>query len=81
MSSDEIKGLLLAMVQALVDRPDEIQINDLPAERAFVFELRVAGGDLGKVIGRAGKTAAALRTILDAAAGKHHKRSILEILE
>lgn len=81
MAANEVKDLLRALIEALVDHPEQVQIGELPAEKAFVFELRVAAPDLGKVIGRQGKTAAAIRAILDAAAGKHHKRAILEILE
>ena len=81
MSSEDIKELLLSMARALVDYPDKITVNALHSEHAFIFELQVAREDIGKVIGRGGKTAMALRSILEAAAGKFKKRIILEILE
>jgi len=81
MNSEEIRGLLLTMVRSLVDQPDQVTVNELHSEQAFIFELQVAKPDIGKVIGRGGKTAMALRSILEAAAGKYKKRIILEILE
>ena len=81
MSDEKIKGLLTTMVESLVDQPDKIQVNELHSEQAFIFELQVAKEDVGKVIGRGGRTAMALRSILEAAAGKFKKRVILEILE
>lgn len=81
MSSDEIRGLLLTVVRSLVDQPDRITVNELHSEQAFIFELQVAKEDIGKVIGRGGKMAMALRTILEAASGKYKRRVILEILE
>lgn len=81
MSSEDIKGLLLTIAKALVDEPDQVNVNQLNSDQAFIFELQVAKQDVGKVIGRGGKTAMALRGILEAAAGKYKKRVILEILE
>ena len=81
MSSETIRDLLVAIAKTLVDRPDQVSVNELHSEQAFIFELRVAKEDVGKVIGRGGRTAMALRGILEAAAGKHKKRVILEILE
>ena len=81
MNSEEIKNVLVTVVRALVDQPDQISVNELHTEQAFIFELQVAKSDVGKVIGRGGKTAMALRSILEAAAGKYKKRVILEILE
>lgn len=77
----DIKELLIAMAKSLVDQPDQVTVNELHSEQAFIFELQVAKEDVGKVIGRGGKTAMALRSILEAASGKYKKRVILEILE
>jgi uncharacterized protein len=76
-----MKHLLTTMVQSLVDRSENIHIQELHTDQAFIFELQVAKEDVGKVIGRGGKTAMAIRTILEAASGKFRKRVILEILE
>jgi predicted RNA-binding protein YlqC (UPF0109 family) len=81
MSSEEIKNLLLTVVRSLVDQPDKISVNELHSDQAFIFELQVAKEDVGKVIGRGGKTAMAIRTVLEAASGKYRRRVILEILE
>jgi predicted RNA-binding protein YlqC (UPF0109 family) len=69
------------MVRALVDVPDKVHISEVAGEQTTVFELVVAKEDLGKVIGKQGKTAKALRTILTAASTKLRKRSVLEIVE
>ncbi len=76
-----LKELLECMVRALVDVPDEVQVSEIVGEQTTVFELVVAKEDLGKVIGKQGKTAMALRTILTACSTKHRKRSVLEIIE
>ncbi|MEK6672538.1 MAG: KH domain-containing protein [Nitrospirota bacterium] len=76
-----MKELLEAMAKALVDRPEEVVVKEVEGERTTVFELRVATTDLGKVIGKQGKTARAMRTILGAAGTKIGKRCVLEILE
>jgi uncharacterized protein len=76
-----MKSLIMAIVQALVDKPDEVQIKEVIGEHAHVLELRVAKEDLGKVIGKGGAHASAIRTILAAASGKEKKRYILEIIE
>ena len=81
MADEGIRNLLVTMVQALVDQPDQINVTEIQSDQAFIFELRVAKTDVGKVIGRGGKTAMALRAILEAASGKFKKRVILEILE
>ena len=69
------------MAQALVDKPDEVKIREVEGDRTTVFELTVAKDDLGKIIGKQGKTARALRTILNATATKLKKRAVLEIIE
>jgi predicted RNA-binding protein YlqC (UPF0109 family) len=76
-----LKELLEVMIRALVDLPDQVRISEIIGEQTTVFELVVAKEDLGKVIGKQGKTAKALRTILTAASTKLRKRSVLEIVE
>ncbi len=76
-----MKQLIEAIVRALVDKPDEVQIKEVIGEHAHVLELRVAKEDLGKVIGKGGAHASAIRTIMAAASGKEKKRYILEIIE
>jgi predicted RNA-binding protein YlqC (UPF0109 family) len=73
--------LVKFIAQALVDQPDQVQVNEIEGEQTSVIELRVAKEDLGKVIGKQGRTARAIRTILSAASTKIRKRSVLEILE
>jgi hypothetical protein len=69
------------MVKALVDKPEEVDLKEVEGEKTTVLELRVAKEDLGKVIGKQGKTAKAMRTILNATATKLKKRAVLEIIE
>ena len=76
-----MKDLVDRMAKALVDKPDEVVVNEIDGEKTTVYELRVASSDLGKVIGKQGKTARAMRTILSAAGTKIGKRCVLEILE
>ncbi len=76
-----MKPLIMAIVQSLVDRPEEVQIKELVGEHAHVFELRVAKEDMGKVIGKNGAHATAIRTLMIAISGKEKKRYILEIIE
>ena len=76
-----MKELVKFIAQALVDQPDQVQVNEIEGEQTSVIELRVAKEDLGKVIGKQGRTARAIRTILSAASTKIRKRSVLEILE
>jgi predicted RNA-binding protein YlqC (UPF0109 family) len=76
-----MKDLVECMSKALVDKPEEVSVSEVDGERTTVFELRVAVDDLGKVIGKQGKTARAMRTILSAAGTKLGKRCVLEILE
>jgi hypothetical protein len=76
-----MKELIQYIAQALVDYPDQVEVNEVEGERTSVIELRVAQSDLGKVIGKQGKTARAMRTILSAASAKLKKRSVLEIIE
>jgi hypothetical protein len=76
-----MKELVEAIATALVDNPDYVQVRAIEGERVTVFELRVHKSDLGQVIGRQGRTAEAIRTILDAAGMKLRRRFMLEILE
>ncbi|MCK4534241.1 MAG: KH domain-containing protein [Syntrophobacterales bacterium] len=76
-----MKDLVKYMAQALVDHPDDVDCTEIVGEQTSVIELRVAKDDLGKVIGKQGKTAKAMRTILSAASAKIHKRAVLEIIE
>ena len=76
-----MKDLITFIASRLVDHPDDIVVTLQEDEDNLVIELRVAQGDLGKVIGKQGRTARALRTILSAASTKLRKRSVLEILE
>jgi predicted RNA-binding protein YlqC (UPF0109 family) len=76
-----MKELIKFIAQALVDNPEKIDVAEVHGEQTSVIELRVAKEDLGKVIGKQGKTAKAMRTILSAASAKVHKRVVLEIIE
>ncbi|HJO22887.1 MAG: KH domain-containing protein [Myxococcota bacterium] len=76
-----MKSLILAIVRSLVDQPDQVQIKEVVGEHAHVLELRVAKEDLGKVIGKGGAHATAIRTLMAATSGKEKKRYILEIIE
>lgn len=76
-----MKELVEAIAKALVDNPDQVQVRAIEGEQVTVFELRVHPTDLGKVIGRQGRTAQAIRTILGAVGMKRRRRLTLEILE
>lgn len=76
-----MKELVLVMAKALVDKPDEVDIKEVAGDITTVLELTVAKDDLGKIIGKQGKTARAMRTILNATATKLKKRAVLEIIE
>jgi predicted RNA-binding protein YlqC (UPF0109 family) len=77
----QVKDLVEAIAKALVDNPDQVQVRAVEGEQVTVLELRVDPSDLGKVIGRQGRTAKSIRTILGAAGMKVRKRLTLEILE
>lgn len=77
----ELKDLIETVSKALVDIPDAVEVNEVLGEQTTVIELKVDKSDLGKVIGKQGRTARALRTILNAASTKLKKRSVLEIVE
>lgn len=76
-----MKKFIEIIVRELVDNPDQVVVSEVEGERTTVYELRVGPGDLGKVIGKRGKTAGAIRTLLSAASAKKGKRAMLEILE
>ncbi|MCP4665967.1 MAG: KH domain-containing protein [Deltaproteobacteria bacterium] len=76
-----MKDLIAYIAKALVDKPEEVAVTEIEGEQTSVIELKVAKDDLGKVIGKQGRTARAMRTILSAASTKINKRSVLEILE
>ena len=76
-----MKLLIEAIVHSLVDKPEEVQIKEVIGDHAHVLELSVAKDDLGKVIGKGGAHATAIRTLMAAASGKEKKRYILEIIE
>ena len=77
----DMRALIEQIAKALVDEPDQVSVNQVDGEQSTVFELKVAPNDLGKVIGRQGRTARAMRTVLGTADVKFHKRFTLEILE
>ena len=77
----ELKDLISFMSKALVDMPDQVQVNEIVGEQTTVIELKVDKTDLGKIIGKQGRTARSLRTILNAASTKLKRRSVLEIIE
>jgi len=76
-----MKALVELIAKSLVDIPEEVSVGEVVGERTVVFELRVAKSDIGKVIGKQGNTALAIRTILSAAGAKLNKRCVLEILD
>ena len=76
-----MKELIKYIAQALVDNPEQVEVNEIEGEQTSVIELKVAKEDLGKVIGKQGRTARAMRTILSAASTTIRKRSVLEIIE
>ena len=76
-----MKDLITAIVQALVDQPEEVFVTEIGGSHTTVLEVRVAKTDIGKVIGKRGRTAQAIRTIMSAVAGKTRKGYVLEIVE
>jgi uncharacterized protein len=76
-----LKELVEYMAKSLVDNPEQVHVTEIEGEQTSVLELKVAKEDLGKVIGKQGRTARAMRTILGAASTKVRKRSVLEIIE
>lgn len=76
-----MKDLIERIARALVDNPEEVSVNALEGNQATVLELKVAKEDIGKIIGKQGRTARSLRTIIGAASAKQRKRVVLEIVE
>ena len=76
-----MKELIILMARALVDYPDQVLVREIVGNQTKVLELEVAKADVGKVIGRQGRTAQAMRTILGAASAKGHVRTVLEIVD
>lgn len=76
-----MKNLIYYIAQALVDNPEQVTVSEVEGNQTSVLELKVAKEDLGKVIGKQGRTARAMRTILSAASAKIKKRTVLEIIE
>ena len=78
---EKLKELVTFVAKSLVDNPEMVEVKEVAGEQTAVLELKVAPEDLGKIIGKQGRTAKAIRTILSAAAAKIRKRAVLEILE
>ena len=76
-----MKDLIKYIAQALVDAPEEVSVSEVEGNQTSVLELKVAKEDLGKVIGKNGRTAQAMRTILSSVSSKNKKRTVLEIIE
>lgn len=81
MDASELKLLIDVIAKSLVDFPEQVETREVVGEQTTVIELKVAKEDLGKVIGKQGRTARAMRTILNGAATKLRKRAVLEIIE
>ncbi len=79
--TEPMKDLLIKIVKSLVDEPEQLSVTEIEATQTTVLELRVAKEDIGRVIGKQGRTANAIRTVLNAASGKTGKKHILEIVE
>jgi len=76
-----VNEFIVNIVRELVDNPDEVRLTEIAGSKTTVYELRVGQGDLGKVIGKKGQTAKAIRTLIAAISAKQGKRAVLEILE
>ena len=76
-----MKDLIAHIAKALVDKPEEVVVTEIEGQQIYVIELKVANEDIGKIIGKQGRTVQAIRTILRAASAKMKKRSSLEIIE
>jgi len=77
---NKMEELVEVLAKALVDQPDKVVVNMIKGEKAYVIEVRVATEDMGKVIGRQGKIARAIRTVVKAAAAKQHRKVLVEIV-
>lgn len=76
-----MKELLESIARNLVDNPDAVTVNEVEGEKSLILELRVAGDDMGKVIGKQGRIAKAIRTVMKAAAVRNNKRIVVEIIQ
>ncbi len=76
-----MKQLLEHIAKALVDEPDQVEVKQIDSDRLIILELRVAENDMGKVIGKKGRIARAIRTVVNAAAVKEHKKVVVEIVQ
>jgi len=76
-----MKAFIEYVVKELVDHPEQVDVKEVDGERVVVFEVRLNPMDIGKVIGKSGRTIMAIRTLLTSAAAKHNKRAMLEIIE
>ena len=76
-----MRDLITEIVKALVDQPDEVSVNEIEGSHTTILEVRVAKTDMGKVIGKKGRTAQAIRTILSAASGKKRESYVFELVE
>ncbi len=76
-----MKEIIEIIAQALVDQPDLVSVKEIGGQHTSILELKVAQADIGKIIGKQGRTASAMRTILSAASAKYNKRTVLEIIE
>lgn len=76
-----MKAFIEYVVKALVDHPEQVEVREVDGDRVVIFEVRLHPDDVGKVIGKNGRTITAIRTLLTSAAGKHNKRAMLEIIE
>ncbi len=81
MSEGRMKELIAFMARALVDHPEEVKVEEINEARSTVYELHVAPSDMGRVIGKNGRVANAMRSLLRVAAARSGKRAILEIVE
>jgi predicted RNA-binding protein YlqC (UPF0109 family) len=81
LAVDQMKDLIEYIAKSLVDEPEAVEVTAVEGERTIIYELTVAPTDLGKVIGKDGRTARAIRTLLAATSAKMRKRAVLEILE
>ena len=76
-----MKDLILYLAKSLVNHPDEVEVKEIQGEASAIIELRVAKEDLGRIIGKQGRTAKSLRTIINAAASRSNRKIVLEIVE
>ena len=76
-----MKDMIIRIAKALVDYPEQVEVFEVEGEQILVLKLKVAKEDIGRIIGKQGRTAHAIRTILSAASGKTKKRTVLEIIE